>query len=383
MTRLSHLDESGRARMVDVSDKPVTARVATATGHLRCAPATIDQVRDADLAETPVRLTVAGESFPSRGHHGPFPAGTCVRIFTGAPIPEGADRGVIQEEVTREGDVAIFAAAPGKSRHVRRRASDFATGETLLEPGRRLDARALVAAAGADRAELEVWRRPRVVVLGTGDELVEPGSARGHDDVIPESVTYAVAALAGEWGAEPIGRYRLQDALPELEKAAAEALTVADLVVVTGGASVGERDFAKAMFAPAGLELIFSKVAIKPGKPVWLGAAQGRLVMGLPGNPTSALVTARLLLAPLLAGLAGRDPREALRWRRAPLGAPLEACGSRETFVRAAWEGGAARPLSNQDSSAQKMLAAADLLIRRGSGAPAAAAGETVVVLDF
>jgi molybdopterin molybdotransferase len=340
-------------------------------------------VRDADLQALPARLVVADESFPSRGAEDPLAAGGCVRIFTGAPLPEGADRVVIQEEVERDGDFALFMSPPGEARHVRRRGSDFAKGETLLAPGRLLDPGALVAAAGADRAEVEVWRRPRLVLLGTGDELVEPGTARDRSGVIPESVSYGVAALAEEWGAATLDRLRLKDDLPELEKAAGEALVAADLVVVTGGASVGERDFAKAMFSSHGLDLIFSRVAIKPGKPVWLGRAGDRLVMGLPGNPSSALVTARLLLAPLLAGLSGRDPHEALRWRRAPLAAPLEACGSRETFVRAARDREAARPLPNQDSSAQKTLAAADLLIRRPAGIPAARVGDMVDVLEI
>ena len=135
------------------------------------------------------------------------------------------------------------------------------------------------------------------------------------------------------------------------------------------------------MFAPAGLELIFSKVAIKPGKPVWLGRAGGRLVMGLPGNPSSAMVTARLLLAPLIEGLAGRHP--ALQWRAAKLAEGIGPCGDRETFVRAEWDGGAVRAFDYQDSGAQKTLADAALLIRRRPGAPAARAGNTVEIIDF
>ncbi len=131
------------------------------------------------------------------------------------------------------------------------------------------------------------------------------------------------------------------------------------------------------------LELVFAKVAIKPGKPVWLGRAGGKLVMGLPGNPTSALVTARLLLAPLIAGLSGLDPGAALRWRAVPLGAPLPRCGDRETFVRARAAGDRVEPVSNQDSSAQKSLADADLLIRRRASVAEAVAGDLVPVLDF
>jgi molybdopterin molybdotransferase len=166
-----------------------------------------------------------------------------------------------------------------------------------------------------------------------------------------------------------------------MERAAGEALEAADLVVVTGGASVGEKDYAKAMFAPHGLELIFSKVAIKPGKPVWLGRAGSTLVLGLPGNPTSAMVTARLLLAPLVAGLAGRSG--ALGWRTLALGAPLPACDERETFHRARLTATGAVPLGNQDSSAQKALADADLLLRSRPHDPPREAGEEIETLDF
>ena len=333
-------------------------------------------VRDADL---PGRLSVAGESLPG-GADAALAPGTCRRIFTGGPVPAGADRIVIQENVTRDGDFALFGP-PGAARHIRPRGSDFEIGDVLIEAGRRLDPRALVAAAGADCAELNVWRRPRVAILGTGDELAAPGTARATPGAIPDSLSIGLAALVGETGAEVVARRRLKDDLRAMEAAAAEALVGADLVVVTGGASVGDRDFAKAMFAPAGLDLIFAKVAIKPGKPVWFGRARGKLVIGLPGNPTSALVTARLLLVPLLAGLSGRAPT--LDWRQAPLAADLAPPGDRETFARAVWDGGAVRVLSNQDSGAQKTLADAALLVRRPARAPAAQAGDPVAIIGF
>jgi molybdopterin molybdotransferase len=153
--------------------------------------------------------------------------------------------------------------------------------------------------------------------------------------------------------------------------------------VVTGGASVGEKDFAKAMFEPLGLELVFSKVSIKPGKPVWLGRVGGRLVLGLPGNPTSAMVTARLLLVPLLCSLAGRSAEDALAWRHAPLASALRECGPRETFHRARRCDDSAEILSFQDSSAQKALARADLLVRQRAHTPAQEPGELVEVLHF
>lgn len=339
-------------------------------------------VREADFA-LPARLRVVGESFAGHGFDGAVSAGECVRIFTGAPLPRGADRVIMQEVVRRDGDAAIFDHALGGGRHVRPQGSDFRRGDELLPAGRRLDPRAMVAAAGADVAEVEVWTRPTVIVLGTGDELAEPGRAAERPGMIPESVSFGVAGMARVFGAEVVDRLRLPDDPGVLQSAAAAALDRADLVVVTGGASVGEKDYARAMFTRSGLELIFSKVAIKPGKPVWLGRARGRLVLGLPGNPTSAMVTARLFLAPLLAGLAGEPPGAALRWRPAPLAGPLPACGERETFHRAVWRDGGVEAISNQDSSAQKALAAADVLIRRRAGAPASPVGEMVETLAF
>ena len=190
-----------------------------------------------------------------------------------------------------------------------------------------------------------------------------------------------VAALAQEWGAEVLATRRLRDELVAMEQAAREAIAEADLVVVTGGASVGERDFAKTMFAPCGLELVFSKVAIKPGKPVWLGRCGDRLVMGLPGNPTSAMVTARLFLAPLVAGLSGRMART--EWAEVPLAGELAACGDRETFVRARRTPEGAVPVGNQDSSAQAALAQADLLLHCRPNRAARQVGELVDAIDF
>ncbi|MFN3522074.1 MAG: molybdopterin molybdotransferase MoeA [Phenylobacterium sp.] len=335
-------------------------------------------VREADLGVAPVRLPVCGESFAGSGRPGELAAGACMRVFTGAPVPPGADRVVMQEDVVREGEAALFGAVACGRRHLRRAGSDFAAGEVLVAAGARLNAQRLVAAAAADLASVEVHRRPKVALLATGDELVEPGVGARREGAIPESVSFGAGAMAEAFGGQVVSRRRCGDELAALARAAALAAAEADVVVVTGGASVGERDFARAMFAPLGLELVFAKVAIKPGKPVWIGRAGGAIVVGLPGNPTSALVTARLFLAPLVAGLSGDDPRAALAWRPLPLARPLEACGPRETFYRARLQGGAAEVLGDQDSAAQAALAAADLLVRRRPGAQAAQAAEPV-----
>lgn len=340
-------------------------------------------VRDGDLAGAPVRLPIVGAAFAGAGFQGALPVGSCVRIFTGAPVPQGADRIVIQEDVVRDGDLACFAAPPAGRRHMRPAGSDFRAGDVLVTAGSRLNPQRLIAAAAADLAQLTVFRRPRVLLLATGDELVDPGQQAGRRQAIPESVSFGVAALAEDWGAEVVGRWRCGDDLDALRAMAAHGVEAADVVVVTGGASVGERDFAQAMFAPLGLELVFAKVAMKPGKPIWVGRAGGAIIVGLPGNPTSALVTARLFLAPLLAGLGGRDPNEAWAWRKAPLSADLVCCGDRETFYRARSVGAGVEVLADQDAASQWALAQADLLVRRRPGAIGAAADEPVECLHL
>lgn len=374
--RIALIDAAGR-----VSAEAIQARVDS-------PPATVSAmdgyaVRQADLDAGLRRLRIIGESFAGDAGKMSIGPGECLRIFTGGPLPDGADRVVIQEIVQRSGDSAEIASPFSASRHIRSQGSDFAAGETVLCPGRFLDPRALVAAAAADVNRIWVWRRPRITILSTGDELVEPGDARACPGAVPESISLGIAALAEFWGANVVARRRLRDEPTTLAKAAAEAVASSDLVVITGGASTGERDHAKTMFSPAGLHLLFAKVAIKPGKPVWLGRAQGKLVLGLPGNPTAALVTARLLLAPLISGMAGRPAAEACHWHEAPLSIALEACGERETFFRGRQIGSAVQPLQRQGSDDQKALATADVLIRRRAGAPAAAAGEPVEILHF
>ncbi|WP_332660586.1 molybdopterin molybdotransferase MoeA [Brevundimonas sp.] len=371
---------------LEAAGERVLAADLTARGDApRTAVSAMDgyAVRDIDLARLPARLPVAAVAFAGRADVPLLAPGTCARVFTGGPTPHGADRVVVQEIVGREGDDALFEVSPGPGTHIRAAGSDFATGDVLLAAGTVLGFRAMVAAAAADVAAVSVVRKPRIVILGTGDELAEPGQALETPGSIPESVSFGVAALARQCGGEVLARRRLTDTPELLEAAARLALDEADLVVVTGGASVGEKDYARAMFAPLGLELIFSKVAIKPGKPVWFGRAGGVLVLGLPGNPTSALVTARLFLAPLVAGLAGRNPAALLQWRDMTLTAPLKPCGDRETFERGRRAGDGVSGLVVQDSATQKALATADVLIRRRPGAGGLGAGDSVAVLDF
>lgn len=368
--------------LADAGGRVLASPVIAAIDSPRADVSAMDgyAVRSTDLTTFPLSLSVIGESFPGAGWTGSVEAGTCVRIFTGAPVPKGTDQIVIQEQVRRDGHVALIDEDPGAASWVRPRGADFGAGDELLAAGRLLDPAALVAAAGGDLAEVQVYARPRIVLLSTGDELVEPGQARGSALAVPDSVSLGVAAFAERWGAEVTGRSRLADELEAMKSAAEDTVRSADIVVVTGGASVGERDFAKAMFEPLGLELLFSKVAMRPGKPAWFGRAADKLILGLPGNPTSALVTARLLLAPLIASLTGR-PDDALRWEASRLASALPKCDARETFHRARVADGAVSLLGFQESHAQKALAEATALVRRSADSPAIAAGETVQTL--
>lgn len=340
-------------------------------------------VREADLACLPASLPVIGAAYAGTPFAGDLRPGSCVRIFTGAQLPTGADRVVIQEEVSHDGDVALFQAPLMPRRHIRAVGSDFQEGDVLLSAGIALNPQRLVAAAAANLAAVEVVRQPRVLIMACGDELAPPGSREMRPAAVTESLTPAIAALVRRWNGVVLGRWLCSDDLQSLQAAAAKAVKRADVVVVTGGASVGERDHAKAMFAPLGLRLLFNKVAIKPGKPVWFGETRGTLVMGLPGNPTSALVTARLLLAPLIAGLAGGDPASAWQWQQQRLATPIGPCHDREMFLRAACFAEGVASLPNQDSAAQRALADATLLIRRRAASAPAGIGALVDTLAF
>lgn len=370
--------------LAEAAGRVLAAPLHARSAAPRVAVSAMDGYAVIDAATRPGEpLTVVGESRAGAGYPGTLAAGEAVRIFTGAPLPAGADRCIMQEYATRDGETVRFAEGYGPGWHVRAAGSDFAAGDLLLAAGTRLNPRAMIAAAAADVASVTVAMRPRVAIIGTGDELAPPGEAHLRDDAIPESVTFGVSALVADCGAQVVHRTIGLDDLPKLEAAAGAALETADLVIVTGGASVGERDFAKPMFAAHGLELVFAKVAIKPGKPVWLGRTKGKWVLGLPGNPTSAMVTARLFLQPLLARLQGQPVAEVLRWHSLPLAAPIRATGNRETFVRARWDEAGLMPLGNQDSGAQGALAQADWLIRCPAGLPALETGQPVSTLPF
>lgn len=332
-------------------------------------------LRRADVGEA-TTLHIVGESAAGRGHETPLEPGEAVRIFTGAPLPAGADLVVIQEEATREGDVVRLGPVAGGS-HIRPRGGDFKAGAVLLEAGLRLDPWRLSLAAAAGRARLGVARRPRVAVLATGEELAAPGSAAGPFQIY-ESGSVGLLAMLARWGAAST---RLA---PTGDDAAAIAAAVrdvdADIIVTVGGASVGDYDLVKPALATLGLELDVETVNVRPGKPTWFGRlGDGRLVLGLPGNPASAFVCAELFLRPLVLALQGATTPH--RMTTARLATPLPANGPREHWMRARLGPDGVTPFPDQDSSLVTVFAAADALLRRLPGAEAAAAGDEVDVL--
>lgn len=332
-------------------------------------------VRRADLAAE-TTLKIVGESAAGHGHVQPLKAGEAVRIFTGAPVPAGADMVVIQEEATREDDKVRLGPA-GQPSHIRPRGGDFHTGETLLAAGLKLDPWRLSLAAAAGQAALSVVRRPRVVLLATGEELAQPGEVPGPFQIY-ESGGVGLAAMIRRWGGEP---HRLAATGDDAAAIAAAVRDVqADLIVTVGGASVGDHDLVKPALETLGLDLAVETVNIRPGKPTWFGAlGDGRLVLGLPGNPASAFVCAELFLKSLVLAMQGADPQP--RLDRVALAQPLPANGPREHWARARLGPDGASAFADQDSSLVTVFAQADALLRRPANAPAAQAGELVEIL--
>jgi molybdopterin molybdotransferase len=341
----------------------------------------------ADVTETPAALTLIGTSAAGRGFRGKVSPGQCVRIFTGAPMPKGADAVVIQENVEVRGTSLISVLQPVKpEQNVRGAGLDFRRGDALLPSGQRINARDIGLAAAANAAKLMVRRRPVVAIIATGDELVLPGVKPGADQIV-SSNSHAIAAMAQHLGADVINFGIVPDNLKATERAIGRAAK-ADILLTTGGASVGDHDYVQEALRNSGVKIDFWKIAMRPGKPFMYGRAKGQHVLGLPGNPVSALVCARLFLKPLLEALLGLPPSEELEEAR--LGAPMKANDSRQDYVRAtllvAPDGSrTVTPFARQDSSMQRTFRLADALIVRPPHAPAASQHDVVrfIRLDF
>lgn len=327
------------------------------------------------------KFAVVGQAWAGRPFAGSVGVGQVVRVTTGAPVPSGAERVIIDEAVTVEGPLVRVTQTTGTRRHIRPTGSDFQAGDVLAPAGTRLTPPALMAATAAEATRVLVRVQPRVAILVVGDELAGEGPC--GDDTIPESASPGVGALAGAWGARVVARRHCGDDPGCLTTAVGELLERCDVLAVIGGASGSERDLTRRAAAKAGATLLFAGVSIKPGKPAWAASEGVRLVVGLPGNPVAALVVARLLLIPTLVRMSGGEPAAALAWRRAPTTASIAACGERETLILAEVQGDGATPLGRQDSASHAQLARLTALIRRPPASPPAAVGEVVDYLDL
>lgn len=333
-------------------------------------------------------LKVIGEAPAGAPFAGSVKPGEAVRIATGGVLPEGADLVVIQEHVERLDDrIRIVEWGPDDPPpYIRPAGCDFAAGELLARSGEMITPALHALLAAANLASAEVSTRPKVAILPNGDELREPGADLAPGNVV-NSASYALADLITMWGGQAVRLPILPDDLAACEEMLRTLDLDADVLITIGGASVGDRDVLRPLLVKLGAEMLFERIAVQPGKPSWHARfPDGRLTLGLPGNPASAFVCAHLLLKPLLYRLLGRDAAQATSTITARLDEPLAANGSRETFLRARCHvGGGGRirasALPFQDSSLVSTLALANSLIRRPANAAAAAAGELVDVL--
>jgi len=337
-------------------------------------------MRAAD-AHAGTELAVIGEAPAGRPFDGPVGAGQAVRIFTGGVVPDGADAVVIQEDAVPLGAKVRITQAPQPGENVRRRGLDFRAGDLLIERGRRITPRDVAVLAAGDLADVEVTRRPRVAVVATGDELTRPGEPRAPGGIVASS-TYALQAMVRDWGGDPVDLGIIPDRSEEFARLP-DAARGMDLIVTLGGASVGDHDLIQSALAPHGFVLDFWKIAMRPGKPLIFGRLNASPLIGLPGNPVSAMVCALLFVRPALSAMLGAPYAPPVRSAR--LAVPLKANGKRQDYIRArlSLPGGVltAEPFALQDSSMQKIFAQADGLIIRPVDAPPAAAGDNIEVL--
>jgi molybdopterin molybdotransferase len=341
-------------------------------------------VRAAD-ATLGAKLRVIGEIAAGKPFDRPLQTGEALRIFTGGVLPAGADAVVIQEDTTREGDVVGINEAAISGKHIRPAGVDFNEGDVLLRAGTRLTDRDLALAAGMNHPSLPVRRRPVVAVLATGDELVMPGAVPGPGQIVLSN-GFALRALARAEGAEVIDLGIAVDTLEATTSAIQRAIDLkADVLITTGGASVGDHDLVQQSLINAGVEMAFWRIAMRPGKPMMHGRRQGMRVIGLPGNPVSSYVCGFLFMVPLLRALSGRN-EVAHALEPAVLGRDLAANDQREDYLRTRLETRAdgtvvATPVIKQDSSLLGNLAVAEGLLIRKPFAPAAAAGDSCAIM--
>lgn len=342
-------------------------------------------IRASDAATPGARLRVAGEAAAGHGFAGALAPGEAIRIFTGAPMPAGADTVVMQEHCTRDADTVVVADAQTAGRHLRRAGIDFRAGDVGLEAGTVLDYTNLGLVAAMNHGEVAVHARPRVAMIATGDELVPPGTTPGPDQIVASNGA-GIAALIEAAGGEVIDLGIVRDDLAAIRAAVASAFAAGiDALVTLGGASLGDHDLVHRALSEEGVAFDFWKIAMRPGKPLMYGRHGAARVVGLPGNPAAALVCGIVYVAPLVRALSGRrdvaPPIEVVR-----LAAPLPPNDLRQDHLRARFDVDAdghriVVPADSQDSSLLSRVARADALIIRPPHAPAATTGESVRVL--
>ena len=370
------LEARGRVLAADV-----TARLTQPPFHASAMDGYA--VRAADAAAVPQSLRVIGESGAGHGFAGTVGEGQAVRIFTGAPLPAGADAVVIQEDAARDGASVIIRQAPSVGENVRPAGNDFSAGEVVLPKGRLITSRDLMLAASSGHATLPAARRPIVALLATGDELVPPGATPKADQIV-SSIPHGLAAVIATAGGAPRILGIASDTLASLDDHIAAA-SDADVLVTIGGASVGDHDLVQKALAARGLSLAFWRIAMRPGKPLMYGRLDRQRVLGLPGNPVSAMLCAQVFLLPLLRALQGAPPVRPPQ--QAVLAEPVAANGPRKHYMRAriveAGQPPKVAPLSSQDSSLVTILARSDCLIVVPPSAPAMPAGSRVEMLPL
>ena len=343
-------------------------------------------VRATDTANEPSTLKIIGEVAAGHPFDGTVGPGEAARIFTGGVLPEGADCVIIQEVTERNGDRVVVKRSGLKGKNIRRKGIDFSAGEALLAAGRRFDDRDLMLAASMNYPQVAVYRRPKVAIIGTGDELVMPGTEPKPGEIV-YSNGFALTALARGEGAEARDFGIARDSLEAIRAHIARARDWgADILVTTGGASVGEHDLVQTALKAEGLDLSFWRVALRPGRPMMHGRLGDLQVLGVPGNPVSSYVCSVLFLVPLIRRLSGRADIERAR-ETARLGRDLPENDEREDYLRAVLsfgpDGPIATPVSSQDSSLMAHLSRADCLVIRPPHAPAAVAGSPCVILKL
>lgn len=342
-------------------------------------------IRLDDLATPGASLKVIGTSSAGSAFDGVVGPGETVRIFTGAPVPQGADSILLQEDARKADDGTITTTyTPRRGQHIRPRGQDFIEGDVVLPAGTVMDFSRLTVAAGMNHASLTVWRRPLVAIIATGDELLPAGSVPGPSQIIASS-GFGIAALARQAGADVLDLGIAPDRPEAIKSAISKAVAAkADIIVTLGGASVGDHDLVQATLVSAGMELDFWRIAMRPGKPLMVGSLGEAHVLGLPGNPVSSLVCALLFLEPLIRRLASLP--DVRRLGTAEAAVKLAANDHRQDYVRARLMKSAAggllvEPFGKQDSSMMKIFAQSDCLIIRPPHAPELPAGAPCPVM--